>query len=308
MFIHARERMRARILARELDYYNRLEELAARHALPLHVVAARPSNRRAAADSPHLHVFAGGPPLTGRHVLHVCPTYVHGFWYTDPIGTRRHSAIGAMTFDPATIDAQGAAHLLARLQRDNIAGNRSKYPQQTGSADLPPGGIAIFAQEQTPEVVQNAYLDLATLIETVIRHRGQRPVWIKPHPLQRPKTQAMIHAFHDPERDVHVTGAGVHDLLAACAFNVSQSSAVAMEGFMHEKPAILAGSADFHHNTLTVRSTDELAQAMARISKVRFEHAKFLDWFLMRNCLEPASPDFTDRLATRISATGFPLR
>ena len=44
-----------------------------------------------------------------------------------------------------------------------------------------------------------------------------------------------------------ISDANVHDILKACRATVSINSSVALEGFLHRKPAVLFGLADFHH-------------------------------------------------------------
>lgn len=311
IFVHARREAAARITAGGFDFFNALATLAERRGVPLHVVHATPRNRAdAARGGRHLHVFyGGGAPLDAPRVLHVCPTYLHGFWYCDPRGARQHATIRDATFDPATVDPGDAAALLARLKRETIAQNRSKYDQPArGARHLARGGIAVFAQQPITATKGQFHIPMVPLIRAVLEaNAGARPVHIKLHPRQRPDLATQIRGFHDPAAGVEVVEASVHDLLDACAFTVSQSSAAAFEGFVHEKPAILAGITDFAHNAVTVTTPDQMPQAFAEVQSRPFNHAAFLSWFLQRQCLEPQAPDFAQRLAARIENTGFPL-
>ena len=44
-----------------------------------------------------------------------------------------------------------------------------------------------------------------------------------------------------------ISDANVHDILKACRATVSINSSVALEGFLHRKPAVLFGQADSYH-------------------------------------------------------------
>ncbi|WP_157966283.1 hypothetical protein [Oceanibium sediminis] len=310
IFVHARRDAAARIASGAFDFFNTLAELARASDIPIHVVHATPRSRAdAAKGGRHLHVFYGGKPLAGPRILHACPTYLHGYWYCDPRGARHHSSIAAAAFDPDTIDPAGALALLGRLHGATVAANRSKYDQPArGGRALKPGGIAIFAQQPITATEGQFHIDMIPLIEAVLgANAGACPVYIKLHPRQRPDLAAAIRAFHAPDAGVEVVDVSVHDLLESCAFTVSQSSAAAFEGFIHQKPAILAGITDFAQNAVTITDARQMPAAMAEVEARAFDHARFLAWFLERQCLEPKAPDFPARLASRLGDAGFPL-
>ncbi|NNU81209.1 hypothetical protein HMH01_12255 [Halovulum dunhuangense] len=310
VLIHARRPVAERICAREIDFFNALADLADGAGLPVRVVAASHANRAAAArDTRHLNVIMGAAgPLSGPHLLHACPTYLHGFWYFDPLGARHHSSLGHIPCDLSAVPPSEAAALVTRLRSALVVENRSKYPQpERGAVPLEQGSIAVFAQEPIPATEGQFHIDLVSLIQATIASAGGRRVYLKPHPRQQPALLERIRAFHDPARGVEVVEASVHDLLAACAFTVSQASAVAFEGFVHGKPAILAGVTDFAANAVTIPDPAAMPSAMDQVMRRDFDHARFLHWFLIGQCLEPDAPDFSARLAARIRATGFPL-
>lgn len=296
------------IAAGEVDFFEMLGALAAERGCGTWLLRQTPALRARAQTGQPLSLLIGAPSTPGARVLHVCPTYIRGFWYVDPIGERHESSIRTAVFDPAAVNAAAAKRLASRLRGRLLANNRSKYPQaERGQVPVPEGCIALFAQEFPPGATDQRHFEMEAFLHLVIRHRGARPVVIKPHPLQTPERRARIEAMADPLAGVHVLDASLHDILSVASVSASLTSAAAFEGFLHGTPAILGGETDFHHNALTVRSEAELAAALAEVDSRRFAHERFLHWFLRGQCLAPWHDDFSDRLLTRIAATGFTL-
>lgn len=306
VFVHADHGMFDSIKADRIDFYRHLEAFAQAHGLRCTLVRRGQHDVAELVGSHHLHVLTGASPVYGRHILHACPTYVPGYWYFDEVGEREHSSLALMSFDHRTVAAPEANRFARRLRQAIVGRERTKHPQpDRAPGRLYQGSIAIFAQEIRPGMEQSVHVDLQTLVSTVIAEAGDRTVYIKPHPLQRPEQRAMLTRFHDPARKIEVVEANVFDLLEACAFTVSIGSAACFEGFLLQKPAILAGRTDFHHNALTARSREELVAHLRAIDTAEFHHNRYLTWFLRDHCLDPRLPEFPARLEDRIRRKGF---
>ena len=48
----------------------------------------------------HIHIFLGDTPYGGENVFYCVPSYFHGYWYFDPMGSRNNSSIRNKTFTP----------------------------------------------------------------------------------------------------------------------------------------------------------------------------------------------------------------
>jgi capsule polysaccharide modification protein KpsS len=98
-----------------------------------------------------------------------------------------------------------------------------------------------------------------------------------------------------------VSAANIHDILAAAARVVTINSAVGVEAYLHRKPVILCGQADFHHIADVARSVDALADLLSRDPKPR-AYAKYIHWYFAQMCLSTTEPDLTGRFLDRVAA------
>ena len=72
-----------------------------------------------------------------RNALHVVPSYLHGFWFADEVGSRNNSLMRMESFDPVLVDAGQAQGFFAHLCKRFIDKNRSKFEQEPrGSVPL----------------------------------------------------------------------------------------------------------------------------------------------------------------------------
>ncbi len=258
-------------------------------------------------DPSHFHIARFDRPFRAPNLVHIVPSYVHGYWYVDGKGVRNKSSLGSEAFSPEKID-KNAAQKFAEILRDKfIRGNFSKWPQaEIGSEYLQNGSAVLFLQSDKLTAWEERYIERDALIEASIKHRGDRKLYIKPHPRASIAEQEEALAFHDPDAGVEVSLASVHDLLAHADFMITQSSAVALEAQMHHVPAILSGETDFHHNAITIKEASEMGDAIARAINAPFFYDEYLYWFLHENMIatEPLSEDVLWR---RLAKMGMPL-
>ena len=81
-------------------------------------------------------------------------------------------------------------------------------------------------QKFAPQPYAPVYVDYPTLIKAVIAAKGNRTLYLKPHPDQSFEEVTQIMAFQDVKAGVIVSGAPIHSHLAACALVITQNSAV----------------------------------------------------------------------------------
>ena len=104
-----------------------------------------------------------------------------------------------------------------------------------------------------------------------------------------------------------MTEANVHDILADCAVTVSIASAVALEGMLHGKPAVLCGRSDLHHCAVTVTRAGEIGAGIeAALGRV-WPFDAFLYWFLFERMLNTGRSEFGAQVVARIAAQGVDL-
>ncbi|WP_316015163.1 hypothetical protein [Roseobacter sp. HKCCA0434] len=293
------------IVSGKFTYFNRLADHCAEIGLPVHLYDLRTASvlRRSEDD---FHLLMTDKPSYAPNTLVTLPHYLNGYWYLDELAPRHHSTLRLLPFDADSVPLPAARQTFRRLRAKFVEGNRSKYQQAPAGADLPQGLIAIFCQELVPSDLTVPYVEQFAMIDAVITARADRPVYIKPHPLQSKEARTRLDALHRPEAGVHVTDASIHDLLAAAAVSVTQCSAVAFEGYLHRTPALLCGQTDFHHIATVARHADEIAAALDTAIAGAPPFVPYLHWH-MSHLLQPKEDDFLPRFCARVRDKGFDL-
>jgi hypothetical protein len=242
------------------------------------------------ATEQHLHILVKDEPRQpAKNVFYCVPSYLNGYWYFDTHGVRNNSSTRDAVFNAGAIDNARAAKFHGNLRANFIDLNLSKFEQSdTGATTLPDNAIFIAVQKFLPIEYCPFYIDYPTLIAATIKLRGDRPVVIKPHPMQKPAELDVINAFHDPDHGVFVTDASIHAILPKSNVVVTQSSAVAFEALIHEVPSVLAGASDFHHVLTTVKDVSELGAAMTQAMNSNVPYSAYLFWFLREQMIKPA--------------------
>ena len=259
----------------------------------------------AAAPDGNLHIVENGA-MRGEGWLNAGLAYLIGFWHLDPVGIQAASMAGSQRFDPAQMDKR-AAKLFARALRDRFVKARLSRFSQARNVDktLPEGCIAVFLQGVGVYRRGQSVMDMRRMLVEVHEGAGGRPVVVKPHPRARAAGEAAIADLRAIGLPVLVSEANVHDILAACAVTVSVNSAVAMEGFLHRKPAILFGQSDYPTLCEQVARPGDFAAALQRALGRDWEYSLMLAWYFQRHTLELAAPDFEARLLARFADVGF---
>lgn len=308
LFFHARDKLAQGLLRGSFRLLGALADHARAAGWQVQVLGyAREAVDLAARHGGHLHVVLEDRPLYAPNVFHAVPGYLRGWWYFDELGTRNNSSARLRRFDPRLVADGFAARFHARLADDFIGRNFSKFQQvDRGSSTIVPGALVLFAQDFQPPRWHRHYLTVPDLITAAIAARGDRPLYIKPHPNNTADERAWIMARHDPGAGVHVTDASIHDLLAGCACALTVTSAVGFEAFLHRKPVVLAGQTDFAQNAITLTDAAALPQAMGAAMAGDWPHEKFVTWFLRQNLHEDHPRALPDLLA-KIAAKGIAL-
>lgn len=225
--------------------------------------------------------------------------YVYPFWHLDPDGIRAFSSIGRLALP--VVDRAAAQGFAARLRKRFVAGRASRYEQPAEVAVLPRAGAAVFLQSEAHRIVgETLWIDRWTMLETVLRV-VDGPVLVKPHPRDfDPDTGARLEALQARFPQMVVTTANIHDVIAAADRVVTINSAVGIEAYLHPRPVILCGQADFHHVAVQARDADALATAL-RAPAPAMDYDGFLWWYFGQMCLNAGAPDLVDRFLARIT-------
>jgi hypothetical protein len=254
----------------------------------------------------NLHIIENGR-VQGAGVLNATMAYLPPFWHLDPQGVLAESSIAARMYDRTSVPLKPAMVLLGDLRDRWVTPRRSRHTQTEWVADLPRGCIAVFMQGTLPQSRGLAHCSPAAMLAAVAQGAAGRSVLAKPHPLALEHDLAVIAEVRAQGLAVTATNANLHDILAACGVTVSFNSAVAIEGFVHRKPAILFGPSDFHHFAQTVTDPAGFPEALAMaLARPKEGYAQFLHWYFARQCLNVDAKRFRDKLLVILTAAGFP--
>lgn len=240
-------------------------------------------------------------------VLNCAVAYFWEFWHLDAKGTKAFSSIGHQVYDPRAMPFARAAPFFAAQQAKLVARRVSKYGQTAEVEAIPQGALAVFFQGDYPRRQGvTSFDDLATL-QAVCAGADDRPIVVKPHPLSSdPGVMIEARLMTQGDRRVRFTNANVHDILARCAATVSINSTVALEGFLHRKPAVLFGRSDFHHFAGRVEQPQDFAAVLAAELTRKKGYAQYLAWYFLRHCLRLGSPGLEAAIWQRFASAGFP--
>jgi hypothetical protein len=259
-------------------------------------------------DDGDLHIVDMGR-CQGPGVLNAAVAYIQPFWHLDAAGVQGESSIRRLSYDAAQVDYAVAGPFFEDMRARIVLGRQSRRDQMERLTEFAPGAIAVFLQGTRPGVQGLAYCTPLEMLRAVCAGAGGRQVLVKPHPLDAEADAEVIDQALAEGLPITPTLANVHDMMAGAVCTVSFNSAVALEGFLHRKPAVLFGQSDFHHFAETVRDPGEFGAALTRVlTRAPGGYAQFLFWYLGMQCLHLHGPRFEERVQAVFDAAGFEAR
>lgn len=316
--VHLKERDAAKqgrdaLQGRHLRLYRVLRDIAARDGIRFEIRQRDADIRIATRSAPdgrfndgNLHIL-DDRSVRADNVLNASSAYFWDFWHLDPKGTKAFSSIGDQPFDAAKVDMAWAQPFFDRLHRSYVGKRRSKYAQPEDYADSPEGCIAVFCQGDYPiQSGAGKYSDVS-MVEAVLAGAGTQPVVVKPHPKASNAADiAALTELAQRHENLSVTQANIHDILAQCSITASHNSTVALEGYLHQKPAILFAQSDFLHIATTVSDDLPFRAALETALAREGDYEKYLTWYFKRKCLWLARASVEDQIWAIFTAAGFP--
>jgi len=256
-------------------------------------------------EAENLHIIENGM-VQQANALNTALAYIPPYFHLDAKGVLADSSAGHVAYDPATVNTVLASSKFRSLQDRLVKKRRSRYGPKEDVTEIPEGCIAVFLQGDNPHRQGTAYCDNETLLRTVVENAEGRTVVVKAHPISKQLDDAqLILQLLQEGLLVEGTDANVHDILRQCAVTVSYNSAVAIEGFLHLKPAILFGKSDFHHVSETVRTPEDFPNALSAALTAKYDYAKYLHWYFSRFAVSVDDWLLDDKLVQIFGATGF---
>ncbi len=296
-----------------LEFYRILEALMAAHRIRVES-RQRDSDIRIDTRSLHDSRFEDGNlhiiddrALRAPNVLNAGVAYFWRFWQLDPQGVKAFSSTGDAPYDPDQMPRRRAQSFFDNMHKRYVQSRKSKYAQPGAPQRFPKGAISVFFQGQYPVNSGATSITDIGMLKAVQAGAGDRPILVKPHPLASGIPDiAKALSLAEADSRITVTDANVHDILSASCATVSINSTVALEGFLHRKPAILFGRSDFHHLAGQVRNPQEFETTLSRELERDEGYEQFLAWYFLKMCLPLNSGRLEERVWQIFSKAGFP--
>ncbi|MGR3713377.1 MAG: capsular polysaccharide export protein, LipB/KpsS family [Shimia sp.] len=255
------------------------------------------------------HIFNHGQVQHDR-AMNAGVAYIYPYWNMDPMGIRAYSSIGDKNFYAGKVDDEKARKFFGRMRRRLVTPRVSRYGQPEEKVTLPDDAVAVFFQSEEHQGVNDTqYFDRWTMLETVLK-TWEGSVVVKPHP--REILSGVGERLEEMQKlypDLHVLTGNIHDILAQCQRVVTVNSAVGVEAYLHRKPVILCGQADFHHVADVARTPEMLEVLLEQEVRGRV-FAKYLYWYFGQQCLDASrrSKVIARQVVRRMAAQGYDVK
>lgn len=251
------------------------------------------ARRRAPACDGYALFHAEAP--THDRALTFRRAYHYPFWQIEPVQQRWRFAVARSQFDPSTIDPAEARRFADALRARVLPG---PAPGFDGPILIPLQGVIRKCRSfQTMSPVE------------MVRRTAEtgRPCVATLHPKERYEDADHAVLASLATRHANLTiGGDTMQLLRQCAFVATQNSAVAFDGYLLGKPAVLFGQIDFHHIALNVAELDT-GPALKKAETHRPDFDLYLYWFLQQQAINATRPEAGDRILAAMRRGGWPI-
>lgn len=251
--------------------------------------------------------YQQAPELDGYALFHMeAPThdraltlrraYHYPFWQIEPVALRWRFDVALSTFEPDQVDPDAARKFTTGLRNRVLPAMR---PHRRDLVLVPlQGRIRRCRTFQTMSPVE--------MLETVAA--TGRPTVATLHP-----GEAYDKTDHDTLRklvsrypNLQVSSGNTVQILNECAFVATQNSAVAFDGYLLGKPAVLFGQSDFHHIALNVADLGA-SRALELADTHSPDFDRYLYWFLHEKAINAGHGSAGQRILAAMRRGGWPI-
>lgn len=253
-----------------------------------------PEARRLAPTRDGYALFHAEAP-THDHALSFRRAYHYPFWQIEPAQQRWRFAVAQAAYDPAGIDPT-KAHGFAEALR-----NRVLPGPPPGSG----GPVLIALQGQIRRCRSFQTMSPVEMVKTVAATGRACVATLHPNETYDAADHAALANLAQSHPNLTIGGQTMR-LIRDCAFVATQNSAVAFDGYLLGKPAVLFGQIDFHHIALNVADLGA-AEALKKAETHRPDFDLYLYWFLQRRAINATRPDAQERILAAMRRGGWPI-
>ncbi|MCF3974392.1 hypothetical protein [Paracoccus salsus] len=279
--------------AGKLGFLNRMRGVLEARGWQVRIHRSGQAARDKAPDLPGYALYHMEKPTHSR-ALTFRRAYHYPFWRLEPVAERWRWPVALARFDPVA-DPAVADGFAARLRHRVLSGAAPRHGQH----------VLIPLQGRLRQ--QRSFQTMSPLAMVQSVARTGRPCVATLHPKE---------AYDDADRAAldHLAatfpnlslGGDTMSLLRDCAFVATQNSAVAFDGFILGKPAVLFAQVDFHHIALNV-AEHGVDDALVRAPRHRPPFSRYLHWFLREQSLDMMADDADDRIVAAMRKGGWPV-
>lgn len=297
--IHSHESMRINIASGQHKFSNLMQKLFEDIGFECQLKDHTTRQIVRARIDQNYHIFhingAQGP-----RALNMRKSFYNPFWTIEKPNTRHWGRIAHKAFNPQIVGPGLATPFFKRMKRNHIEAGHEQAEYV--------GHVLIPMQGKLCKKRPWQFADLATMVQTIRTNDPDRHIILKPHPREvySQAELSLVKALaHQP--NVEVVDAPIHALLSGCAYVATQNSAVAFEGILLRKPAILFAQAHYHHLFPVIRKPEDAAEAFARVKAENFPFEKYLYWYLHMNSINVRHPTASAKISEVFYESGWNL-
>ncbi|PZO67298.1 MAG: hypothetical protein DI498_02850 [Paracoccus denitrificans] len=219
--------------------------------------------------------------------------YYFPFWFIQPVAERWRFDVARADVEPT--DAAAAAEFASRLRARVLPG---PAPTREGFVLVPLQGH-IRAQRSFQTMSPVAMLEK-------VAQTGRRVVaTLHPKEVYEPADLRALDDLAASYPNLRI-GGDSRTLLRRCDFVATMNSALAFDGYLQGKAAVLFAQIDFHHIALNVASVGADA-ALAAAPDHRPDFNGYVHWFLSGQAIQATAPDAHDRIRAAMRKGGWPI-
>lgn len=253
------------------------------------------ANRLAAPGRPGYALYHMEEP-THERALTCRRTYVGAFWHIEAQAARWLWPVARAPFRPGDVPAEPARRFVAQLRH-------RLWPDPPQIRDE--GYLLVPLQGRLTQQRSFQSMSPVAMLETLLA-RTDRPLraFLHPREVYSAEERAALDALVSRAPRLSLASSGAPEALPGCHAVATENSALAFEGYVLEKPALLFAGADFHHIAASV-PRDGLDAAFAPRPSPEF--ARYLFWFLREQAINAGSGDCEARVLDVLRRNGWPI-
>jgi hypothetical protein len=225
--------------------------------------------------------------------------YHYPFWQIEQSAERWSWDVAQSEFAPDAAEAQEAARFY-RFWQNRLFGDAPQRSAKGGFVYVPLQG----------KLSDHRPFQICSPLEMIEHCLAQSPLdvlaTLHPHEQYGKAEIAALTKLEKTHGRLTIRTGGMEDLLADCAYVVTQNSSVAFNGYFFGKPALLFRRTDFHHIAVQADLAD-LAAGFDDVGQNAPDYAAYIHWFWQKNSINAGRPEAEALIARRLNRLGWPV-